>query len=151
ASGGTRRLGAWIGAMALLATTAGIVAAEHTRRWRQSSYDEFLKGSTRGIAVRSDGRLELAPKFTQLADADPSYLWSVKLHSHGTPYASGGSPAKVFKLDRNGKTATVFQSSDLSAQAIAFDSKGTLYVGTSPDGKVYRVSPSGEKSVFFDA
>ncbi len=31
-----------------------------------------------------------------------------------------------------------------------FDAKGSLYVGTSPDGKVYRVSASGEKSVFFD-
>jgi len=150
ARGGIKRIGAWIGATALLAATAGIVTAEHTRRWRQSTYDEFLKGTTRGIAVRSDGRLELAPKFTQLADADASYLWSVKLDAKGTPYASGGSPAKVFKLDGNGKAATVFQSSELSAQAIAFDNKDTLYVGTSPDGKVYRVSPSGEKSVFFD-
>src|SRR5215467_8384051 len=145
-----KRISAWAGAISLLAATAGIVTAEHTRRWRQSSYDEFLKGTTRGIAVRSDGRLELAPKFTQLADADASYLWSVKLDGKGTPYASGGSPAKVFKLDGNGKAATVFQSGELSAQAIAFDSKGTLYVGTSPDGKVYRVSASGEKSVFFD-
>jgi hypothetical protein len=45
---------------------------------------------------------------------------------------------------------TAFESSDLSAQAIAFDAKGALYVGTSPDGKVYRVSPAGEKTVFFD-
>src|SRR5215475_8118424 len=137
-------------ALACLLLFAGVAAAEHTRRWRQSTYEEFLKGTTHGIAVRSDGRLELAPKFTHLADADASYLWSVKLDSKGTPYASGGSPAKVFKLDASGKTATVFQSSELSAQAIAFDSKGTLYVGTSPDGKVYRVSPTGEKSVFFD-
>jgi outer membrane protein assembly factor BamB len=150
AGGGIKGFGVWLGFAAWLAATAGIVTAEHTRRWRQSTYDEFLKGTTRGIAVRSDGRLELAPKFTQLADADASYLWSVKLDSKGTPYASGGSPAKVFKLDASGKTATVFQSSELSAQAIAFDSKGTLYVGTSPDGKVYRVSPTGEKSVFFD-
>lgn len=150
ASGKAKRINAWLCAVGLLATTAGMATAEHTRRWRQSTYDEFLKGTTRGIAVRSDGRLELAPKFTQLADADASYLWAVKLDAKGTPYAAGGSPAKVFKLDGNGKTAAVFQSSELSAQAIAFDSKDTLYVGTSPDGKVYRVSPSGEKSVFFD-
>src|SRR5499427_9643420 len=133
-------ISAWAGAISLLAATAGIVTGEHTSRWRQSTYDEFLKGTTHGIAVRSDGRLELAPKFTQLADADASYLWAIKLDGKGTPYASGGSPAKVFRLDANGKTATVFQSSELSAQAIAFDSKGMLYVGTSPDGKVYRVS-----------
>ena len=41
-------------------------SAEHTRRWRQSSYDEFVKGTAHGVAVRSDGRLELAPKFTLL-------------------------------------------------------------------------------------
>jgi WD40 repeat protein len=124
--------------------------AEHTRRWRQSTHDEFLKGTAHGVAVRSDGRLELAPKFTLLADADASYLWSVRLDPKGTLYAAGGSPAKVFRFDSNGKPVVVFDSTDLSAQAIAFDSKGTLYVGTSPDGKVYRVSASGEKSVFFD-
>ena len=124
--------------------------AEHTRRWRQSTYEEFLKGTAHGVAVRSDGRLELAPKVTLLADADASYLWSVRLDPKGTLYAAGGSPAKVFRFDSNGKPAVFFDSTDLSAQAIAFDSKGALYVGTSPDGKVYRVSASGEKSVFFD-
>lgn len=137
-------------AAGILAVCAAMATAEHTRRWRQSTYEEFLKGTTHGIAVRSDGRLELAPKFTQLADADASYLWSLKLDAKGTPYTAGGSPAKVFKLDSNGKAATVFESNELSAQAIAFDLKGTLYVGTSPDGKVYKVSASGEKSVFFD-
>jgi outer membrane protein assembly factor BamB len=124
--------------------------AEHTRRWRQSTYDEFLKGTAHGVAVRSDGRLELAPKFTLLADADASYLWSVRLDPKGTLYAAGGSPAKVFRFDSSGKPAVAFDSTDLNAQAIAFDAKGALYVGTSPDGKVYRVSASGEKSVFFD-
>ncbi|HEY6268011.1 MAG TPA: hypothetical protein VIX11_06925 [Candidatus Acidoferrum sp.] len=124
--------------------------AEHTRRWRQSTYDEFLKGTAHGVAVRSDGRLELAPKFTLLADADASYLWSVRLDPKGTLYAAGGSPAKVFRFDSSGKPAVAFDSTDLNAQAIAFDAKGALYVGTSPDGKVYKVSSSGEKSVFFD-
>jgi WD40 repeat protein len=124
--------------------------AEHTRRWRQSTYDEFLKGTAHGVAVRSDGRLELAPKFSLLADADASYLWAVRLDSKGTLYTAGGSPAKVFRFDASGKPTVVFDSTDLSAQAIAFDSKGTLYVGTSPDGKVFKVSDSGEKSVFFD-
>jgi outer membrane protein assembly factor BamB len=135
--------------------------AEHTRDWRQSSYDDFLKGTPHGIAVRSDGRLELAPKFKLLADADASYLWSLRVDPKGVLYAAGGSPARVFRFDaigqstKNesgpaGKASTVFESTDLVAQAIAFDSKGALYVATSPDGKVYKVSASGEKSVFFD-
>jgi hypothetical protein len=126
------------------------VRAEHTRRWRISTYEEFLKGKANGVAVRSDGRLELAPKFALIADADASYLWSLRTDPKGVLYAAGGSPAKVFRFDAAGKPTTVFESPDLSAQAITFDSQGNLYVGTSPDGKVYRVSSSGEKSVFFD-
>src|SRR5215468_2299120 len=121
--------------------------AEHTRRWRQSTYEEFLKGTAHGVAVRSDGRLELAPKFTLLADADASYLWSVRVDQKGTLYAAGGSPAKVFRFDSNGRPSVIFESSDLSAQAISFDSKGTLFVGTSPDGKIYKVSSTSEKSL----
>jgi WD40 repeat protein len=133
-----------------LASSFSLLHAEHTRRWLQTTYDEFLKGTAHGVAVRSDGRLELAPKFTLLADADASYLWSLRLDPKGALYAAGGSPAKVFRFDNGGKPTTVFESTDLVAQSIAFDAKGTLYVATSPDGKIYRVSASGEKSVFFD-
>jgi hypothetical protein len=124
--------------------------AEHTRRWRQSTYEEFLKGTARGVAVRSDGHFELAPRFTLLADADASYLWSLKVDKAGALYTAGGSPAKVFRFDGSGKPSTVFESTDLIAHSIAFDAKGALYVGTSPDGKVYKVSANGEKTVFFD-
>jgi WD40 repeat protein len=138
-------------AVCLLAVACALaVRAEHTRRWRISTYEEFLKGIAHGVAVRSDGRLELAPKFALIADADASYLWSLRTDPKGVLYAAGGSPAKVFRFETAGKPTTVFESPDLSAQAIAFDSQGILYVGTSPDGKVYRVSSSGEKSVFFD-
>jgi hypothetical protein len=145
------RFFAWLSFSLLVCLVSSLpLLAEHTRRWRQSTYEEFLKGTAHGVAVRSDGRLELAPKFTLLADADASYLWSLRVDPKGTLYAAGGSPAKVFRFDVSGKPAVVFESSDLAVQAIAFDAKGTLYVATSPDGKVYRVSASGEKAVFFD-
>ncbi len=124
--------------------------ADHTRRWKQSTYEEFLKGTAKGVAVRSDGHLELAPKFTLVADADASYLWSLRTDAAGAWYAGSGSPAKVFRFDASGKPKAVFESTDLLAQCIAFDAKGSLYVGTSPDGKVYKVSANGEKSIFFE-
>lgn len=149
-SSATRHFLQFVSVSLLYLLISSPVLAEHTRRWRQSTYEDFLKGTAHGVAVRSDGRLELAPKFTLLADADASYLFSVHLDPKGLLYAAGGSPAKVFRFDSNAKPSVVFDSSDLAAQAIAFDSKGALYVGTSPDGKVYKVSATGEKSVFFD-
>ena len=134
----------------LLGIAATSLLAEHTRRWRQSTYEEFQKGKAQGVAVRSDGHLELAPKFSLLADADASYLWSLKTDANGMLYAGGGSPAKVFQFEGSGKPKIVFESTDLLVQSIAFDGKGALYVATSPDGKVYKVSASGEKNVFFD-
>jgi hypothetical protein len=124
--------------------------ADHTRIWKQSTYEEFLKGNAKGVAVRSDGHLELAPKFSLVADADASYLWSLRTDPSGALYAGGGSPAKVFRFEGNGKPKTVFESTELLAQCIAFDAKGALYVGTSPDGKVYKASSNGEKAIFFE-
>ena len=107
----------------LLGIAATSLLAEHTRRWRQSTYEEFQRGKAQGVAVRSDGHLELAPKFSLLADADASYLWSLKTDANGVLYAGGGSPAKVFRFEGSGKPKVVFESTDLLVQSIAFDTK----------------------------
>jgi outer membrane protein assembly factor BamB len=124
--------------------------AEHTRHWRQSDFSEFEKGTAKGVAIRSDGVLTPAPHFESFADPNLAYLWAMRLDSHGHLFAAGGSDAKVLRFDDAGKPTTVFESTELAAQAIAFDGKDNLYVATSPDGKVYKVTPDGQKSVFFD-
>ncbi len=124
--------------------------AERTRFWRQSDFENFERGTAKGTAVRSDGKIALAPKFTELADTGMAYLWDLKTDSRGNVYAAGGSGAKVVRLDASSRMSTLFDSSELAAQALAIDGKDNLYVGTSPDGKVYKVTPDGKKSVFFD-
>jgi sugar lactone lactonase YvrE len=124
--------------------------AEHTHYWRESDSAEFAKGTAKGVAIRSDGKLMPAPEFNEFADPNLAYIWQLQLDSHGRLYAAGGPNAKVVRLDALGKATPVFESSELAAQAIAFDAKDDLYVGTSPDGKIYKVTPEGQKSVFFD-
>lgn len=124
--------------------------AEHTRWWKQSSFEDLDKGTAKGTAIRSDGKLFLAPRFTEFADANLAYLLDLRADAKGNLYAAGGSNAKVLRLDSSGKSTTVFESAELGAQTIALDASGNLYVGTSPDGKVYKVTPSGQSSVFFD-
>jgi outer membrane protein assembly factor BamB len=126
------------------------VAAEHTRQWRQSTTDEFEKGTAHGVALRSDGRLLLAPRFADFADANLAYLLALRADSKGALYAAGGSNAKVLRFDAQGKSTTVFESPEMAAQALAIDPQDNLYLGTSPDGKVYKVTPAGQKSVFFE-
>ncbi len=136
--------------LAAVMLAASPALAEHTRWWRQSSFEEFDKGTAKGVALRSDGKLFLAPRFAQFADANLAYLLALRADSKGNLYAAGGANAKVLRLDANGKTTSVFESSELAAQALAVDSAGNLFVGTSPDGKVYKVTPAGQSSVFFD-
>src|SRR5579864_3370794 len=124
--------------------------AEHTRYWRESESQEFEKGTAKGVAIRSDGKLMPAPQFNSFSDPNLAYIWQLRLDSRGRLYGAGGPNAKVIRLDDTGKATTVFESSELAAQAIAFDAMDDLYVGTSPDGKVYKVMPDGQKSVFFD-
>jgi hypothetical protein len=135
-------------AIGLLATVSTF--AEHTRTWRQSEFSEFERGTANGVAIRSDGKLMPAPKFTSFSDPNLAYLWALRMDSKGRLYAAGGSNAKVLRLDDPAKPTTVFESGELAAQAMVFDSHDNLYVGTSPDGKVYKLTPEGQKSVFFD-
>src|SRR6266851_2250869 len=136
--------------VATVLLAAGPVLAEHTHWWRQSSFEDYDKGTAKGAALRSDGKLFLAPRFAQFADANLAYLLALRADSKGNLYAAGGSNAKVLRLDANGKATTVFESSELAAQALALDASGNLFVGTSPDGKVYKVTPAGQSSVFFE-
>src|SRR5665213_722252 len=137
-------------ALSITMACASPAAAEHTHFWRQSDYDDFQKGTAKGLALRSDGEIVLAPKFVPFADTNLAYLWALRTDSHGNLYAAGGSNAKVIRVDGNGKSTTVFESTEMTAQTLAIDKADNLYVGTSPDGKIYKVTPAGQKSVFFD-
>ncbi len=136
--------------VSLIVALAAPALAEHTRWWRQTTFEDFDKGTAKGVALRSDGKMFLAPRFAEFADANLAYLLQIKADTKGNLYAAGGSNAKVLRIDAAGKSSSFFESSELAAQALALDAAGNLYVGTSPDGKVYKVTPAGQSSVFFD-
>src|SRR5271167_897406 len=122
----------WLLAAALIVPARAL--AEHTRYWTQTDFADFQKGSAEGVALRSDGKLMPAPRFAQFSDPNLAFLWALRADSHGRLYAAGGSDAKVLRFDDAGKASTFFESSELGAQAMAFDSRDNLYVATSPDG-----------------
>lgn len=127
----------------LLAATG---AAEGTRLWQQSKYDELEKGTARGVAISSDGGLSLAPAFKLLYTSPSTYLWDVASDAAGNAYVAAGSPARVYRIMADGKTSVIFAPQELSVQALAIDSSGTIYAATSPDGKVYKIVRSGSAS-----
>ncbi len=123
------------------------VFAEGTRTWEQSKFEELTKGTAKGIALRSEGGLELAPAFKALATTPSTYIWSITSDSAGNIYAAAGSPARVYRITPDGQSTTIFEPQELQVQALVVDKSGIVYAATAPDGKVYRLeSAKGAKA-----
>src|SRR5580698_4567538 len=122
--------------------------AEGTRTWEQSKFDELIKGTPKGVAVRSTGGLELAPAFTALSTTPSTYIWSIAADREGNLYAAAGSPARVYRITPDGKSSVIFEPQELQVQALVVDKGGAIYAATNPDGKVYKIenhAPSSNK------
>ena len=113
--------------------------AEGTRTWEQSKFDELIKGTPKGVAIRSTGGLELAPAFTALYTTPSTYIWSIAADREGTVYAAAGSPARVYRITPDGKSSVIFEPHELQVQALVVSDSGVIYAATNPDGKVYKI------------
>ena len=123
---------------------SSLLFAEGTRTWFQSRYEDFEKGTARGVAIRSDGVLELSPALKQLTSTPSTYLWGVVSDRDGNAYIAAGAPARVYKVTPTGETSVIFQPQELQVQALLMSRDGsTLYAATSPDGKVYKIVRNG--------
>ena len=126
---------------------SALLSAEGTRTWEQSKFDDLIKGTTDGIAIRSTGGLELAPSFKLLYATPSTYIWAVAADDAGNVYAATGSPARVYRITPDGKSTIIFEPQELQVQALKVGSGGVIYAATAPDGKVYKIEhKTGEKS-----
>ena len=140
--------------MILAITASALAFAGETRFWSQNDYSDFEKGNLKGLSLRSDGRLMLAPVSKELFDSSSAYLWTIARDSHGIIYAGGGPGANLFRINSNGGGSKIAEFDALEIHAIAVDRQNRVYVGTSPDGKIYRLSnpgnPNVKPEVFYD-
>ncbi|HZR30627.1 MAG TPA: WD40 repeat domain-containing protein [Terriglobales bacterium] len=112
---------------------------EGTRTWEQSSFDDFEKGTATGVAIRNDGSLALAPSFKPLSTTPSTYIWAIDTDSDGNVYAASGSPARVYRIAKDGKANLIFAPHELQVQSLVVDPSGAIFAATSPDGKVYKI------------
>jgi len=122
--------------------SAALAFAEGTRTWEQSKFDDLIKGTPQGIAIRSAGGLELAPSFTALCTTPSTFIWAIAADHDGSLYAAAGSPARVYRITPDGKATVIFEAQELQVQALAAGPSGDIYAATNPDGKVYKLARS---------
>lgn len=129
-------------AVVLFLFSTCLAFAGETRTWEQSKFDELIKGTAEGIAISSDGGLELAPGFKGLTTTPSAYIWSIAADRDGILYAAAGSPARVYRMTPEGKWIVIFEPQELQVQALAIGKSGAIFVATNPDGKVYKIEPA---------
>ncbi len=121
-------------------------AAEGTRTWEQSKFEDLVKGTANGVAIRSTGGLELAPSFKLLYSTPSTYIWALTSDEAGNIYAAAGSPARVYRITPAGTASIIFEPQELQVQALEVGPGGAIYAATAPDGKVYKIEhkPAGK-------
>ena len=123
----------------LFLLSTSLAFSQGTRTWEQSKFEDFEKGTTKGVAIRNDGYLDLAPAFRPLATTQSTFLWSVASDDRGNVFAAAGAPSRVYRITPEGNVSIVLAPGELQVQALVVDKSGSVYAATSPDGKVYRI------------
>jgi WD40 repeat protein len=118
---------------------AQFALGEGTRTWEQSRFDDLIRGTAQGVAIRSTGGLELAPAFKALTTTPSTYIWSIASDPAGNLYAATGAPARVYRITPDGQSSVIFEPKELQVQALVVASSELIYAATNPDGKIYRI------------
>ena len=117
--------------------------------WRVRSVDDFLAGDIDGFAVTSRGELRPGPSLKKLASFSDPFVLAQTTAPNGDRFFGTGNDGKVYRL-RGTDLKLIYTAPEPEIYAIAFRD-GALYVGSSPEGKVYRVDPNdGKSAAFFD-
>jgi len=119
-------------------------SAQGTHLWVQSQMEELEKGTPNGVAIESDGQLRQGPGLTEQLTTPSTFVWAVAADKTGQIFAGTGAPASVLRLARKSgeKAFTLFETKDLSVQALCLGPDGALYAATLPSGKVYKLNPN---------
>jgi len=134
---------------------ASFAQATEVRIFQVQTGADFRSGTLAGVALDPGGFLDLAPRVERVAAlAEPFVLSAVAIP--GGWAVGTGNDGKVLKVTAKGEVSVLFDAPEPEVFALWADADGTLFAGTSPHGKVYRIATSAkakadaEAKPFFD-
>lgn len=146
---GARILGGWT-AVALAVLTAVEGAATEVKIYKGESRSALLAGTLEGVSVDPLGRLRLADRVERLTAVEEPFLLAGAVHPQGWVVGTGNA-GRVLLVDRDGRVTELFAAPEPEVFALWVDPDGTVFAGTSPQGKVYRIpAGGGAAEEFFD-
>jgi hypothetical protein len=129
-----------IAACGLLAgSLAAAGFATEVKMLKADTQAAFLAGTLDGVSVDPLGSLRLADRIDRLTAIDEPFVFSAAATADGWVVGTGNS-GKVLAVDRKGKVSELFAAPEPEIFAVWADPDGTVFAGSSPDGKVYRIT-----------
>jgi outer membrane protein assembly factor BamB len=117
--------------------------------WRVRTADDFLTGDIDGFAVTSRGELRPGPSLKKVASFTDPFVLAQASAPNGDRFFGTGNDGKLYRL-RGSDLKLIYTAPEPEIYSAVFHD-GAVYVGTSPNGKVYRVDPNdGKATVFYD-
>ncbi|MGH9869299.1 MAG: hypothetical protein ACREAA_14195 [Candidatus Polarisedimenticolia bacterium] len=107
-----------------------------------------IEGRAEGLAVGEAGRLTLSLPLREMFPGAselkaPSQIWTATLDDGGRIHLGAGDGAEVITIDKKGTAAEGIEMDDLGVRALAAGAGGDLFIGTFPNGDIYRM-PRGK-------
>jgi hypothetical protein len=156
---------ATVGAVRAIAAIAAIAAsalgalvlagapldASQVRIHRVDTQAGLVAGTLEGVRVDARGVLSLAADVDEMAQVSEPFAFAMATLADGWAIGTGGE-GRVLKVGKDGNVSVLFDAPESQVFALLADPDGTLFVGTSPDGKVYRVRPgqAADSTPYFD-
>jgi hypothetical protein len=129
---------------------AGRGDAAKTEKFSDDTYQDFAEGRAVGVSLSANGFISLGINMEKWVDAPVAIVWKLIPDAEGGYFLSGGNEGQVFRANKKGVLSEFYKASELQVQALDYHD-GALYVGTLPDGKIYRVDGrTREAKIFFE-
>ena len=129
------------GLLGLLAVTAA--GAAPVRVIQTQTPSAFLAGTLDGVSVDERGVLALAERSERIATIEEPFAFSVAPLPEGWAVGTGDA-GRVLAVGRDGAVRVLFETDESYVFALWADPDGTLFAGTSPGGRIYRISAGGK-------
>ena len=94
-----------------------------------------------------DGFASLAPEVNPVWENTEVYIWAM-LESGNALYVATGAEGKVYKIE-DFKASLILDAKEAGVFSLA-TSKGKIYAGTSPNGRIFVIDKDGTSQVFKD-
>ncbi|MEZ5314196.1 MAG: hypothetical protein R2862_11415 [Thermoanaerobaculia bacterium] len=127
---------------------AGALPATTVKIFQIQGPPAFLSGTFEGVRLDDEGALTLGAERERLAGIAEPFAYSMVPLPDGWAVGTG-SDGKVLRVGRDGGSVELLDAAEPDIYALWADEDGTLFAGSSPHGKVYRIR-NGRAEPYFD-